>query len=112
MIHSSVLSHRPDLGKTTYWHYDDVTKLAHLETKTNVGNMMERNQREFNEWNDYSRMGDLVKIGSMPLAKYFALQKQGIINDEDPRQRSFMRWLDANYRKYSKWFSAPRKVIL
>ena len=112
MNHASLLSNRPDMGKHTIWNYDDVTGLATVETFTNVGAMMERNQAEFNAWNDYSRMGDLVKIGSITLAKFFALQKKGIITEDDPRQRSFLQWCHDNYREYSKWFSAPKRVIL
>ncbi len=110
MNHASLLAASP--GVRTIWNYDDVTGVATVETLSDVGAMMERNQREFREWNDYSRMGDMVKVGSIPLAKYFALKKQGIIDDWDPQQRRFLRWCHENYREYSKWFSAPKRVIL
>lgn len=108
MIHESLLSRQP--GTEARWYYDDVTGECHVQTSTEVGGMIERNQEAYKNWNDASRMGDLVRVGSLPLAKYFKLQKAGIIND-DPRQLNFWKWARANYHEYSKWFAVPYRVL-
>ena len=110
-LSSSLLSNRPDMGKHSVFHYDEATGLAHIETFTEVGGMMERNKAKFNSWSAVEQHGDLIHVGSIPLAKYFWLKKQGVIDDLDPQQLRFRQWCRDNYAEYSSWFCVPKGVL-
>lgn len=110
MIHTSLLSRRPDQGAETYWNYDEVTGEATIETFTAVGGFMERNHERYKRWTATERHGDMELMGSIPLAKYFVLQKAGII-DDDPFQKKFRKWCRENYREYQRWFAVPKDVL-
>jgi hypothetical protein len=86
-VQSEWLNHNPETDTSRVFHWDDVAEEATIETRQDITGLVEVNKALYNE----SASGkELRKVASIPLALYFDLKKQGIIDD----QARFKKWLN------------------
>ena len=93
-----LFSHNPGLGITKYWHYDDDTDTAVIESVAEHEGLLEAALRSRNDFTSLDRMGDGVqKVADVPMDIYSEWLRTG--KDKDP---AFVRkWLnDPENRRY------------
>ncbi len=87
MIRSRLFSHDPETNTTKIWHYDDEKDEAWIETKWDLNAIGQENAEIRKE--DTGRFNDgLHRIGQIPMALYWKLKTQGVLDDK----RLFRRW--------------------
>jgi hypothetical protein len=97
MIRSSVLWENPLYGTKAFWHFDDVTGLAHIETTYDAEQLIETNVAEMNEHTSLDRWGDGRRVARIPMHIVSELRRRGIL--DDPVR--FAKWLnDPDHRKF------------
>lgn len=80
----------PETGTTKWWHYDADKDEAKIETVFEVGDIIEANKAEFNSTDERARWGEWSKVASIPMALFYRLKQQGIIDD----QAAMKRWIN------------------
>jgi hypothetical protein len=85
-----VLEHVPETGTTRYFHYDDTDDSFTIETVQDVGELVEDNKAQFNEYTSLDRMGEGRRVASIPMNVYWDLKQRGIVDDP----AAFKRWLN------------------
>ena len=93
-----LFSHNPALGITKYWHYDDDTDTAVIESVADETALLERVQAERNAQTSLDRFKDGVhKVAEVPLHVYSEWLAKGLDKD----QAFLRRWLnDEQNRRY------------
>lgn len=80
------------------WHYDGDKDEAIIETVVDATDVIEENKAAFNQIDEKAGWkGDMHKVASIPMALFYDLKKQGIIDDQarlkawlnDPDNRFF-----------------------
>lgn len=95
MIHTSVLSRDPLTKRTTYWHFDDATGQYHIETVTDIEDILEHNKSAFAQIDQRATWHDEMNlIAQIPIGLLFELKRKGIYEEEDPKKKRLMKWLD------------------
>lgn len=89
MIETRVFDVQPDAGVRKLFHYDHATDDFHIETIIDATDVIEQNKALANESVGLGD-GEFNKVASIPMALYFDLKKQGIIDD----QARLRRWLN------------------
>lgn len=86
----------PLTGITRYWRHNPGDDTAYLETEQEVGDVLDLNKRAYNDASTGWKQ-DMHKVASIPLAVYYELKRQGVLDDErrlkawlnDPDNRAF-----------------------
>ena len=87
----------PQAGLTRLWHYDDDTDTAVIETRQDVGDLVETNKKIHNEFDgERARWpGDWHRVASIPLNIYCDLKQKGaILPNGDVNQKEMKKWLN------------------
>lgn len=86
-----LFSHNPEFGITKYWHYDDDTDTAVIESVQDIEPMLERLQKERNAQTRLDRWKDgMHKVAEVPMATYSEWLAHGLDKDQ-----SFLkRWIN------------------
>lgn len=92
---SRIFDESPELGITRYWHYDESTDTAVIETRQDVTDVVESNKSAFNSA-ETGWKGDMHKVASIPLNVYFDLKEKGILDD----QNALRAWLNDPDNRY------------
>ena len=97
-MQSKVFDVDPVTGVKKMWHYDGDTDKAVIETIVDATDVVEENKAQFNQIDEKAGWkGDMHKVASIPMALFYDLKKQGIIDDQarlkawlnDPDNRFF-----------------------
>jgi len=93
-----LFSHNPGLGITRYWHYDEDTDTAVIESVSDHEHLLEGAQESRNGFTSLDRMGDgLQKVAEVPIDIYATWLADG----RDKDQAFVRRWLnDPENRRY------------
>lgn len=86
----------PETGTTKWWHYDADKDEAKIETVFQVGDLIDQNKREFSSYDERARWKDWNKVASIPMALFYRLKQDGIIDD----QAAMKRWLNSPENRY------------
>ena len=80
----------PETGTTKWWHYDADKDEAKIETVFEVGGIIEANKEQFNSTDERAKWGEWSRVASIPMALYYRLKQQGILDD----RAALKRWLN------------------
>lgn len=83
-------------GTTKWWHYDADRDEAKIETVFEVGDLVERNKKEYAATDERARWGEWSKVASIPMALFYRLKQQGIIDDP----AAMKKWLNSPENKF------------
>lgn len=83
-------------GITRYFHYDDETGQATIQTQQDVTDVIEENKQEFAQVDERARWGEWNKVASIPMSIYFQLKAEGKLDD----QAYMKRWLNDPENRY------------
>ena len=86
----------PTTGTTKWWHYDADRDEAKIETVFEVGDLVERNKKEYAATDERARWGEWSKVASIPMALFYRLKQQGIIDDS----AAMKKWLNSPENKF------------
>lgn len=86
----------PLTGTTKWWHYDADRDEAKIETVFEVGDLVERNKKEYAATDERARWGEWSKVASIPMALFYRLKQQGIIDDP----AAMKKWLNSPENKF------------
>jgi len=86
----------PNTGTTKWWHYDADRDEAKIETVFEVGDLVERNKKEYAATDERARWGEWSKVASIPMALFYRLKQQGIIDDP----AAMKKWLNSPENKF------------
>lgn len=95
-----LLDRDPTTGKEVWYHYDEVDGSFTLETRENLGGMVEvvKNLASAADDAGHSRDGRLAAI--YPMTMWYKLKKDGVLDD----QKAYRRWLnDPENRGWRVW---------
>lgn len=82
-----LFSYDPVLGIRRFFHDDNAGDTFIIETEQECAPIIEENKEAYNNAPD--RMGDMVRVASIPTSIYFDLKKKGIADDPV----AMKRWL-------------------
>ena len=97
-MYSKLFDIDPVTGVKKMWHYDGDKDEAIIETVVDATDVIEENKAAFNQIDEKAGWkGDMHKVASIPMALFYDLKKQGIIDDQarlkawlnDPDNRFF-----------------------
>ena len=79
-----IFSRDPVFGVTKYWHYDESTDQATIETVQDSEALLDRNVAEYNEYSSLDRWREGLgrKVASIPMTMYAELIATGKIHDQ------------------------------
>lgn len=80
----------PETGTTKWWHYDADKDEATIETVFEVGDLIEQNKKLYADTDERTRYGEWSRVASIPMALFYRLKNQGIIDDP----AAMKRWLN------------------
>lgn len=98
-----LFSHDPMFGVTKFWHYDDDTDIATIETQQDIEPLLEVAQDSRNQ-NAGTRWGDGRHIGFVPQVQLAEWYATGQIND----QAALRKWFNASDNR--RFRTMPGKV--
>jgi hypothetical protein len=97
-MHTKIFDIDPITGVKKMWHYDGDKDEAIIENIIDATDVIEENKATFNQYDEKANWkGDMHKVASIPMALFYDLKKQGIIDDparlkawlNDPDNRFF-----------------------
>lgn len=97
-MYSKLFDIDPVTGVKKMWHYDGDKDEAIIETVVDATDVIEENKAAYNQIDEKAGWkGDMHKVASIPMALFYDLKKQGIIDDQarlkawlnDPENRFF-----------------------
>jgi hypothetical protein len=92
-----LFSHDPVFGVTKFWHYDESSDTAVIETVQDIEPLLERNKALQNNQTRLDRWGEGRIAASIPMSEYAQLLADGRAHD----QAALRRWInDPENRKY------------
>jgi hypothetical protein len=71
-----------DQGITRYFHYDEGTDQATIQTQQDVTAIIEENKQEYAQVDERARWGEWTRVASIPMSIYFQLKAEGKLDDE------------------------------
>ncbi len=83
-------------GITRYFHFDDETGQATIQTKQDVTAIIEENKQEYAQVDERARWGEWSRVASIPMSIYFQLKAEGKLDD----QEYMKKWLNDADNKY------------
>lgn len=95
----------PEHGITQYWHYDDQSDKATIESVQSHTHITEANKSVFNETSAHARYQDgMQKVARIPLVILQGLMQRGILQDK----KRFKEWLNDPQNRHFR--TRPGKV--
>ena len=92
-----IFSEDKDLGITRYWHYNNETDEATIQTQQDVTDIIEENKQEFNMVDERAGWkGEFHRVASIPMSIYCQLQAEGKLDD----QEYMKRWLNSDENRF------------
>ena len=85
-----IFSQDPSAGITKWFHYDDDTDQAWIETTQNVEQVVEDAKRSFNSYGKGARWGDGDRVAHIPMSVYAKWCAEGKLGD----QETIRAWLN------------------
>jgi hypothetical protein len=86
-----------DQGITRYWHYNDETDEATIQTQQDVTDIIEENKQEFNMVDERAGWkGEFHRVASIPMSIYSQLKAEGKLDDQDYMKR----WLNSDENRF------------
>lgn len=80
-----------ETGITRVWHYDDTTEESHIETISDVTELIEDNKARFNSVDERAPYkNEFHRVASIPMNLYYKLKAEGILGD----QKAMKKWLN------------------
>ncbi|BDC37915.1 hypothetical protein [Paraburkholderia terrae] len=87
----------PEFGIERWWHYDESSDTAVIETVQDHTAIVEANKASFNSVDERSRYNDgMHKVATIPLVILQDLKQKGILNDP----AALKRWLNDPENRY------------
>jgi len=83
-------------GITRYFHFDDETGQATIQTQQDVTAIIEENKQEYAQVDERARWGEWTRVASIPMSIYFQLKAEGKLDD----QEYMKKWLNDADNKY------------
>jgi len=87
---SKIFNKDNSTGITNYWHFDEETEQATIETRQDVTAVIEENKEIFNGTEKHDRYGEFSRVASIPLSIFYQLKAEGKLDD----QAYMKRWLN------------------
>lgn len=92
-----IFSEDKDQGITRYWHYNDETDEATIQTQQDVTAIIEENKQEFNMVDERAGWkGEFHRVASIPMSIYAQLRADGKLDD----QEYMKRWLNSDENRF------------
>lgn len=83
-------------GITRYFHFDDETGQATIQTQQDVTAIIEENKQEYAQTDERARWGEWSRVASIPMSIYFQLKAEGKLDD----QAYMKKWINDPENKY------------
>ena len=83
-------------GITRYFHFDDETGQATIQTQQDVTAIIEENKQEYAQVDERARWGEWSRVASIPMSIYFQLKAEGKLDD----QEYMKKWLNNPDNQY------------
>lgn len=83
-------------GITRYFHFDDETGQATIQTQQDVTAIIEENKQEYAQVDERARWGEWSRVASIPMSIYFQLKAEGKLDD----QAYMKKWINDPENKY------------
>ena len=83
-------------GITRYFHFDDETGQATIQTQQDVTAIIEENKQEYAQVDERARWGEWTRVASIPMSIYFQLKAEGKLDD----QEYMKKWLNDRDNQY------------
>ena len=96
MSEKRLFSTDEDQGITRYFHYDEETDKATIQTQQDVTAVIEENKQDYAQAVERARWSEWNKVASIPMSIYFQLKAEGKLDD----QAYMKRWLNDPENKY------------
>lgn len=96
MSEKRLFSKDDDQGITRYFHYDDETGQATIQTQQDVTAIIEENKQEYAQVDERARWGEWSRVASIPMSIYFQLKAEGKLDD----QEYMKKWLNNPDNQY------------
>jgi len=92
-----IFSEDKDLGITRYWHYNNETDEATIQTQQDVTDIIEENKQEFHMVDERAGWkGEFHRVASIPMSIYSQLKAEGKLED----QEYMKRWLNSDENRF------------
>jgi len=96
MIEKRLFNTDEEQGITRYFHFDDETGQATIQTQQDVTAIIEENKQEYAQVDERARWGEWSRVASIPMSIYFQLKAEGKLDD----QEYMKKWLNDADNKY------------
>jgi hypothetical protein len=77
MSEKRLFSKDEEQGITRYFHFDDETGQATIQTQQDVTAIIEENKQEYAQVDERARWGEWSRVASIPMSIYFQLKAEG-----------------------------------
>jgi len=90
-MNNQVFDENKEAGITRFWHFDDETGQATIQTQQDVTAVVEANKADFNKVDERANWkGEWHHVASIPEGVYYQLKAEGKLDD----QAYMKRWLN------------------
>lgn len=96
MIEKRLFNTDEEQGITRYFHFDDETGQATIQTQQDVTAIIEENKQEYAQVDERARWGEWSRVASIPMSIYFQLKAEGKLDD----QEYMKKWLNDSDNQY------------
>ena len=96
MIEKRLFSTDEEQGITRYFHFDEETGQATIQTQQDVTAIIEENKQEYAQVDERARWGEWSRVASIPMSIYFQLKAEGKLDD----QEYMKKWLNDSDNQY------------
>jgi len=96
MSEKRLFSTDEEQGITRYFHFDDETGQATIQTQQDVTAIIEENKQEYAQVDERARWGEWSRVASIPMSIYFQLKAEGKLDD----QEYMKKWLNDSDNQY------------
>ena len=96
MSEKRLFSTDAEQGITRYFHFDDETGQATIQTQQDVSAIIEENKQEYAQVDERARWGEWSRVASIPMSIYFQLKAEGKLDDQEYRKK----WLNDSDNQY------------
>lgn len=87
---SRLMDKDPESNTETWYHYDETTSEATIETRRDVSDLVDHNKRMYNAYDERSRWQDNNLVAQIPDFLWYKLKDKGL--HEDPKK--MRAWLN------------------
>ena len=96
MSEKRLFSTDEEQGITRYFHFDEETGQATIQTQQDVTAIIEENKQEYAQVDERARWGEWSRVASIPMSIYFQLKAEGKLDD----QEYMKKWLNNSDNQY------------